>query len=427
MKTVFEKSTLLMLLAALTACGGGGGTAVDTAATPAVTPSVTSYLGVAAGGGHTVAIKSDGTLLAWGLNRNGQLGDGTSVDRSSPVQVGVGASAVGSVISAGEFHTAALSACSSAGAGCSLSVWGANESGRLGDGTTVEKRSPTKLTGTTWLAVSAGGSHTAAVQKDGSIWTWGRNFNGQLGDVTNLAKTIPTKLVSTLASSAGTAVVKPLWINVAAGGSHTIALLSTGAMYRWGGNSRGQLGINSTTDLNYPGILGGAGTGSDAYKYTAIATGGDHSLAIRDNGELYSWGGNGFGQLGVGTILDVLTPTRVGTDFDWESISAGGGHNDVGNDLPANGGHSLAIKTDGTLWAWGSNSYGQLGTGITEDATSPTQISVFGIKWKRVSAGKLHSFAWDSDGHLWGWGNNDSGQLGNGKIGGVVKVPTRMP
>jgi len=260
------------------------------------------------------------------------------------------------------------------------------------------------------------------------LWAWGRNFNGQLGDSTTVGKTVPTKFVTAIPNSAGVAVVKPLWDKVAVGSSHTLALLSTGAMYRWGGNSRGQLGINSTTDQLSPGILAGTGPGSDAYKYSSIAAGGDHSLAIRDNGELYAWGSNGFGQLGMGTTTDVLEPTQVGTDRDWESASAGGGNNDAGNDLAINGGHTVAIKNDGTLWAWGSNAYGQLGLGTIEDQSTPVKVNN-DTDWKRVSAGKLHTFAWKADGSLWGWGANLNGQLGNGSSGIAAKnilVPTRL-
>lgn len=421
MKNAITKFSMLLMPVVLAACGGGGGggtVAVET------TPSTTSttYLGVAAGGGHTIAIKSDSTLVAWGLNRNGQLGDGTSIDKSVPTQVGVTAAATGSVISAGEFHTMALSGCGTSG--CTLWAWGSNDSGRLGDGTTVEKRSPTKLTGTTWMAVSAGGAHTVAIKKDGTggtLWTWGRNDKGQLGVGTGSAdtnydtKTSPTPIMASFKT----------WTAVSAGALHTVAIYGGGLLTAWGANNRGQLGVNSTqADASYvvPVAIGTS-------KVASVSAGGDHNLAIFNDGSLWSWGANGFGQLGNGTIVDGFAPARVGTDLNWESVSVGGGHNDVGNDQPTNGGHSLAIKTDGTLWAWGSNAYGQLGTGTTDDASAPTQVGT-DRDWKRVSAGKLHSFGWKADGSLWMWGNNFYGQLGNGSSGTTAKnilVPTRMP
>jgi alpha-tubulin suppressor-like RCC1 family protein len=379
-----------------------------------------TYLGVAAGGGHTMAIKSDGTLLAWGLNRNGQLGDGTSADKLTPTAVGLTGTTLGSVISAGEFHSAALSACATAG--CSLATWGSNDSGRLGDGTTVEKRSPTKITGTTWLAVAAGGSHTVAIKKDGTtggtLWSWGRNDKGQLGLGTANAANLDNKSVPTREAS-GFAT----WSSVAAGALHTVGLLQTGMLAGWGANDRGQLGVNSAiTPVSYAAPI------AQSSKFLSVAAGGDHTLAILNSGALFAWGANGFGQLGIGSLVDAFAPVPVTEDIDWESVSAGGSHNDKGSDQPGNGGHSLAIKTDGTLWAWGANAYGQLGLGHKDDTTVPTQVGKE-RGWKRVSAGKLHTFAWKADGSLWGWGNNLNGQLGNGFSGDAAKnvlVPTRL-
>ncbi|MBK9347641.1 MAG: hypothetical protein IPN06_15190 [Burkholderiales bacterium] len=422
MNLAMMKTSMLVFPALwLAACGGGGSSGGATSTTPTATS--TSYLSVVAGGGHTVAIKSDGTLLAWGLNRNGQLGDGTSVDKATPTQVGVSTAATGSLVSAGEFHTMALSSCATAG--CTMWAWGSNDSGRLGDGTAVEKRSPTKLTGSAWTDVVAGGNHTLAIKKDsssgGTLWAWGRNDKGQLGlgtgaTATNYdTKTSPTAVMATVKT----------WSAIAAGSLHSLAVYGGGSLSAWGANNRGQLGVNNlATDVSYV-----APVSTGAFKVASIAAGGDHSLAIFNNGSLWAWGANGFGQLGIGTLVDGYAPVQVGTDTDWESISAGGGHNEAGNDLASNGGHSLAIKTNGTLWAWGSNANGQLGTGTTDDATAPTQVGT-DRDWKRVSAGKLHSFAWKADGSLWAWGNNLNGQLGNGSSGTSapnILVPTRMP
>lgn len=421
MKHALAKLSMLLLPLALVACGGGGGG--GTAAGSTSTTSGATYLSVSAGGGHTVAIKSDNTLMAWGLNRNGQIGDGTSIDKVVPTQVGVSTATTASIVSAGEFHTMALSGCGTSG--CSLSAWGSNDSGRLGDGTFVEKRSPTKITGTTWTDVSAGGTHTLGIKKDsasgGTLWAWGRNDKGQLGLGTNATttnydtKTSPTAVLASIKT----------WNAVAAGSLHSLATYGGGLLTTWGANSRGQLGVNNTAaDVSYV-----APVSTGTFKVASISAGGDHSLAIFNDGSLWAWGANGFGQLGNGTLVDGFAPAQIGTDLNWESISAGGSHNDVGNDQSANGGHSLAIKTDGTLWAWGSNAYGQLGIGTTDDATAPTKVGT-DRDWKRVSAGKLHSFAWKADGSLWMWGNNLNGQLGNGSSGSSaanILKPTRMP
>ena len=433
MKTVFEKSTVLMLLAALTACGGGGGgTAVDATVAPTPTPTATSYLGVAAGGGHTVAIKSDGTLLAWGSNLYGQLGDGSTVTRVSATQVGVGAAAVGSAIYAGEFHSVALGACSKTGAGCSMYTWGGNDSGQLGDGTTTGKTVPTLIKATGWLDIATGGMHTAAVKRDsttgGTLWTWGRNDKGQLGVIDTTVRYAPTQITTCTTNGTTTAVCGTTWSRVAAGALHTVAMQQSGAVYSWGANTRGQMGIGTiTAGFTSPWLVSGT------KKFKSIAAGGDHTLGILDDYTLWVWGANYFGQLGDGTIDDKSAPVQViggeGLSNDWRMVSAGGGHNDAGSDMPSNGGHSLGVKTDGTLWAWGSNAYGQLGTGRTEDAIVPTKIGPAGVIFTSVSAGKLHSFAMDDVGKLWAWGYNLNGQLGNGTSGTTAKnilVPTRL-
>ena len=139
------------------------------------------FTAVAAGGGHTVAYKTDGSLSAWGANSWGQLGDGTNIDKLTPVQVGK-LLTWSPFFSSGEFHTTALSACGTTG--CTLWAWGFNQNGQLGDDTNVDKLVPTKIgTTTTWLTVSAGKAHTAGVKKDGTLWAWGRNFNQYLPSV----------------------------------------------------------------------------------------------------------------------------------------------------------------------------------------------------------------------------------------------------
>ena len=447
MKNALIKTSMLLPTLLLAACGGGssGGTpAATTTPTTPITTSTTEYLGVAAGGGHTVAIKSDGTLQAWGLNRNGQLGVSANTDKPIPTAIVFPSSVSVSSVSAGEFHTAALSGCTTSG--CALWTWGKNDNGRLGDATFTGKTSPTKITGD-WLTVSAGGSHTAAIKKkDGSLWTWGENFNGQLGDGTSLARSGPTahgKLqiadsANPTVYPADSTVTKPFWGVVATGGAHTLAIVTgaatnaSGILYRWGLNKRGQLGLTGlggTPSWQFPLTIK-----NEPYQFKAVAAGGEHSLAIRDNGELYAFGSNAFGQLGTGTadndIANNSSVKQVGSESDWDVISAGGGVNPGDTvDESLNGGHSLAIKSDGTLWVWGSNRYGQLGTGNTENISTPTKLGT-DRDWVKVSAGKLHSFAWKQDKSLWGWGNNFNGQLGNGNSGDTAKnilVPTRLP
>ena len=366
------------------------------------------YKAVVAGGSHTLAIKADGSLLAWGLNRSGQLGDGSAIDKPNPTTIG--SLKTWSVLSAGEFHTVALLGTNCAVNGCPLYAWGYNQNGQLGDGTTTDIRTPTKIGSvTTWIAVAAGRAHTLAVKKDGSLWAWGRNFSAQLGDGTQADRLVPT-VVGTVKT----------WKAVAAGESHSIGIQTDGSVWTWGTKDFGQTGqgvgnpaIPVTMLDSSPIVLAVPGI---TFNFASMAAGGNHSLAIRTNGALWAWGHNPNGQLGDETVNDAVTPIQIGTETDWSLVSAGGGH-------------SIAIKTDGTLWAWGLNSDGQLGDGSTTDAQRPTQIGIE-KNWIAVSAGKYHTYAIKADGTLWGWGRNQEGQQGNGLAGASaanVLVPTKLP
>ncbi len=171
---------------------------------------------IAAGGSHTVALKSDGTLWAWGDNDYGQLGDGTTTDKATPTQIGSATN--WSAIAAGSRHTVGLKSDGT------LWTWGRNPYGQLGDGTTVDKYSPTQVgSATNWSTVAAGRHHTASLTSDGTLWAWGRNDYGQLGDGTTASKNTPTQIGSATN-----------WSAVAAGGHHTVAIKTDGTLWTWG-------------------------------------------------------------------------------------------------------------------------------------------------------------------------------------------------
>lgn len=386
------------------------------------------YKAMAAGGSHTLAVKADGSLMAWGLNRSGQLGDGSAIDKTTPVQVGT--AKTWSVIAAGEFHTVALFGTNCAVNGCPLYAWGFNQNGQLGDGTTNDIRTPTKIgTVTTWIAVAAGRAHTLAIKKDGSLWAWGRNFSGQLGigaDTTSFFP-LPDKLVPTAVGSAK-------WKAVAAGENHSIGVQIDGTTHTWGTREVGQTGQGGYSAVvapytkfdSVPTPLSALATSPPSFQAVAIAAGYNHTLAVRSNGTLFAWGDNSYGQLGADTnavcpvgadlIPCAFNVLQIGTDSDWAVLSAGAQH-------------SVAIKSDGSLWAWGGNDDGQLGDGSTAPRNTPAQIGIE-KNWIAISAGKYHTFAIKADGTLWGWGRNQEGQLGNGSAGSsaaAVLVPTRLP
>jgi alpha-tubulin suppressor-like RCC1 family protein len=375
------------------------------------------YAAVTAGGSHTVAGKADGTLSAWGLNRSGQLGDGTTIDKAVATPV-YGSGTTWSTVAGGDLHTIALKDVKVPTTGGALWAWGFNQNGQLGNGSLIDKTIPTQVgSAKDWISVATGKAHSVAVNAKGQLWAWGRNVDGQVGDGSTTDRSIPTLVAS---------VATP-WTAVSAGSNFSIGRQASGKIYGWGSNDLGQLGFDNgvTTGvpktsvpvlINFYSDDGGL-TALGSFNALAVSAGGSHVLALRSNGALYSWGANDFGQLGLGFASlfrsfpgPVPSPNAA---VGWDKFSAGGAH-------------SVAIMTDGTLWAWGSNSDGQLGDDSTASSDVPIQIGD-AKNWVFVSAGKAHTFAIKSDGSLWGWGRNVEGQLGAISKNENVLKPTMYP
>jgi alpha-tubulin suppressor-like RCC1 family protein len=345
------------------------------------------WMSVLAGGYHTIAQKTDGTLWAWGGNYYGQLGDGTNVNKNTPIQIGTATN--WKAIAAGYGHTIALKTDGT------LWAWGYNEYGQLGDGTNVNKNTPIQIgTATNWKAITAKGTHTIALKTDGTLWAWGYNVYGQLGDGTTDDKNTPIQI--------GAATN---WKAITTGLHHTIALKTDGTLWAWGYNVYGQLGDGTTDDKNTP-IQIGAAT-----NWKAITPGRYHTIALKTDGTLWAWGYNDHGQLGDGTNTNKNTPIQIKTATNWHETTAGYGH-------------TLALKTDNTLWAWGYNVNGQLGDGTNADKNTPIQIGI-ATNWQTISNNEAHNIALRTDGTLWAWGYNYFGQLGDGTTASKY-TPTLM-
>ena len=321
------------------------------------------WVSVSARGSYTLALNNKGRLYAWGNNSSGRLGDGTTTDRSTPTRVGTASN--WARISPGSGHSLAINTKGE------LYAWGGNNYGRLGDGTTTARKTPTRIgTASNWEHIAVGRSFNLAINKDGELYAWGRNSLGQLGDNTETDRHRPTRI--------GTA---SNWTDIAAGYNHSLALNSNGELYAWGnGKSKKPTRI---------------GTASG---WKSIAAGRVHAFAISGRDELYAWGSNNFGQLGDGTTTRQSEPKKIGSST-WSQVLSWY--------------HTLAINKNGELYGWGYNRNGRVGDGTTTNRSTPVQIGS-ASDWTSVSAGGGHSMAVNSKGELYAWGLNSSGQLGDG-------------
>ncbi|AEC03050.1 fimbrillin family protein [Parasphaerochaeta coccoides] len=390
---------------------------------PAVKVRVKS---VSAGYSHTMILKTDGTLWATGRNNYGQLGVGDTTNRRTPVQVWD--STDGSVkmtdvaaVSAGSNHTMILKKDGT------LWAMGYNYFGQLGDDTTDNKSTPVQVKDdaggfmTDVKTVSAGGYHTTILKEDGTLWATGSNQQGQLGVGNTTNRSTPVQVKASTAANDFMIDVK----EVSAGTYHTTILKEDGTLWATGYNSDGQLGDGTTTARTTPvrvkDTTDGSGFMTDV---AAFSAGNQYTMIVKTDDTLWATGSNNAGQLGDGTVTARTTPVRVKAsttpnDFmtDVKAVSAGYYH-------------TLILKNDETLWATGQNTYGQLGDSTTTTRTTPVQVKAsttpndFMTDVAAVSAGGYHTIILKTDGTLWATGNNGYGQLGDGTSGTVNNKST---
>ena len=384
---------------------------------------------------HVLGIKTDGTLWTWGQNRYkyrwddplykyGMLGTASTIDLSN-VPVQVAKAYKWKSISVGTNYSLAIRSDNT------LWTWGGNQDGQLGIGTTTHSNVPVQIAGT-WKSVSAGNNHSLGIQSDDTLWAWGNNRFGQLGDRTTTDRNVPVQIAGT-------------WKSVSAGNRHSLAIRSDNTLWAWGNNRFGQLGNNMLLHRSNPIQIAGMA------QWKSISAGNSYSLGIQSDDTLWTWGNGSDGRLGFFRDQNLHVPSQIGGDSwiqiaiirntfgtnrgpqdsvfkewkeaKWQSVAAGSTH-------------SLAIRSDGTLWAWGSGDKGELGFRSDRGKKYPHQVD--DLQWKSITAGFglslgiIKSHVQWLDQTLWAWGYNSNGQLGDGSPTGAnqykftpveVKIP----
>ncbi len=362
----------------------GDGTTTDRTAPVAVSGLSSGVRAIDAGYAFTCALTHAGQVLCWGSNFAGQLGDGTTIDRTEPVAV-IGLGNDTSAIAAGGGHTCVRTA------GGQALCWGYNGSGQLGDGTTINRLSPVSVSGLTdnSLVIDTGSSHTCAQTASGEVKCWGWNEYGQVGSGIQQNHSIPVDVVG----------LDGVILGISLGDTHTCAIQDNGRIKCWGRNAEGQLGDGTTLDRAAPTAIPGLNSGS-----VTIAAGAYHTCALNHGGQALCWGSNLYGQLGDGTLTTRFMPWGV-SGLNGSAYAIDGGFY-----------HTCALTSAGGVKCWGYNSYGQLGDGTHTDRVAPVDVVGLNSGARAIAAGDYHSCAIAANGRVVCWGENSAGQLGNGTM-----------
>ncbi len=412
----------------------------QTTITPPATRSGIRFSQVSSGGyvyaeqtGYSLAVGSDGNAYAWGNNKFGQLGIGTTTQRNTPVPVPKPASAPTDFTYvqayAGGYHSLAI------GSDGYVYAWGLNDHGQLGNNTKSNSSTPVRVhgpgntgEGLKAIQVAAGAWNSMALGADGTVYTWGSISKGYDAGCSS-AQSVPATVKD---PSDASGVLHAVQISTS--WSFDMALGQDGYVYTWGYNTDGQFGNNTSDGYNItvfhptPSRVFATGKSTAAagpwLKAVQVSAGGWHALAIDEDGNTWAWGYNYYGQLGNGKTYANPVPVRVQYPANAGAVTA--------VQVSAGGWYALAMDTNGNTWAWGRNDFGQLGDNTTSDRHSP--VKVFASKqstssagpWLnpvQISAGWQHSLAVGADGVAKAWGNNQYGQLGNPNAGSRSLTP----
>lgn len=360
-------------------CGAGSSCCPKTTPSP---PTLQPGSSLAAGSNHSCAISTSGALKCWGSNGSGKLGDDTTDDHSAAVSVqGLAAGAV--AVGCGDIHTCALLS------NGSVSCWGGNNVGQLGDGSNAGHKTanPVSGLGSGVIALAVGKEFACAIVAGGNVKCWGANDVGQLGDDSNDEADTPVDV---------TALPHPA-LALAAGATHMCALLDDGSVYCWGSNDRGQLGDGTVVERDVPTAVASLPT-----NVVAISAGFSHTCVRTADKKVLCWGSDGSGQLGDGSGNDSYAPVEATNVTDAVALDLGSFH-------------TCSIASDGTAMCWGLGTSGQLGDGTTTSHALPAPVTgLVPVLLTDVAGGAAHTCARTQGGNVKCWGANSRGQLGNG-------------
>jgi alpha-tubulin suppressor-like RCC1 family protein len=380
--------------------------AIITMATPCFSQTITKVSG---GANHTLILKSDGTVWSFGRNNLGQLGDNTTTNSSNPIQVH-GPGNVGFLtgivdIAGGMSHSMALKNDGT------VWCWGGNADGQIGDGTNTQRNTPVQVKGlgnTGFLsgvtAVSTSKRVSMALLSDSTIAVWGVNYAGQLADGGTTARNYPERVKGAGFVGYLTGVTK-----IRGNCCSCQALRNDGTVWMWGESQYGQLGrgFTSGTPANPPApvcAVGGCGNGN-LTNIVEIGGGSYHMFAVNSSGELFAWGLGATGALGNGSTSNINLPVQILTGVS--KVAAGGDPSSP---------HGMTLKSDGTVWAWGYNASGELGNGNNTNQLTPVQITTNAASTVAIDCGWEHSLILKNDGSVCTVGENQYGQLGDGTL-----------
>jgi alpha-tubulin suppressor-like RCC1 family protein len=369
---------------------------------PSSSPSVISIWG---GARESIALKSDGTVWDWGINNCGllgtgscgKLGDGTIIERHIPTQVH-GPGNIGylnsiTAIMGGEHTNYALKSDGT------LWAWGGNFTGQLGDGTYTNTVVPVQVSGLISVTKLGGrGYHNLAVKSDGTVWAWGWNKFGALGHDTS-GSPCPNGLYGTCSNVPLQVIGVTNQLTVTGGGFFSLALMPDHTLLAWGQGNHGELGDGSFANQSMP-----VQVNSVLSNVVNVSAGWFHAVALTSDGKVWTWGDNFVGEIGNG----ITSTTGISVPFQVPGLS-----NVIG--VSAGDGFTAILKSDGTVWTWGGNNFGELGNGTFNDQSIPIQVkNLSNVNY--LAARDYHVLVIKSDGSVWAWGSNENGECGDNTV-----------